>query len=123
MLQRIAICYAIAAAIYLTTSLRGQIVWIGALLTAYWLLMTLVPVPGYGAGRLDVEGNLAHYVDRIVLGAHNYRHTQDVGSGGDRQHAAGDRDGAVRGDGGAHPAGADAIWRSGRRGCSSRGTC
>src|SRR4051794_41599946 len=40
------------------------------------MLMTLVPVPGYGAGRLDVEGNLAHYVDRIVLGAHNYRHTR-----------------------------------------------
>jgi len=75
-LQRIAICYAIAAAIYLTTSVRGQIVWIGALLTSYWLLMTLVPVPGYGAGRLDVEGNLAHYVDQVVLGAHNYRHTK-----------------------------------------------
>src|SRR4051812_23850525 len=75
-LQRIAICYAIAAAIYLTTSVRAQIVWIGALLTAYWMLMTLVPVPGYGAGRLDVEGNLAHYVDSVVLGAHNYRHTK-----------------------------------------------
>jgi predicted acyltransferase len=75
-LQRIAICYLIAAAIYLTTRVRGQIIWILALLTAYWLMMALIPVPGYGAGRLDVEGNLAHYVDRIVLGAHNYRHTK-----------------------------------------------
>ena len=75
-LQRIAICYAIAAAIYLTTSVRGQIVCIVGLLASYWLLMTLVPVPGYGAGRLDVEGNLAHYVDRVVLGAHNYAHTK-----------------------------------------------
>jgi len=32
----------------------------------------MVPVPGYGPGRLDVEGNLAHYIDRIVLGHHNY---------------------------------------------------
>jgi predicted acyltransferase len=33
-------------------------------------------VPGYGPGRLDVEGNLAHYVDRIVLGNHNYSQTK-----------------------------------------------
>jgi predicted acyltransferase len=75
-LQRIAICYAIAAAIYLTTSIRGQIAWIAGLLVSYWMLMTLVPVPGFGPGRLDVEGNLAHYVDRIVLGAHNYNETK-----------------------------------------------
>ena len=75
-LQRIAICYAIAAAIYLWTGIRGQLAWILGLLAAYWLAMTLIPVPGYGAGRLDVEGNLAHYVDHIVLGTHNYRHTR-----------------------------------------------
>jgi predicted acyltransferase len=75
-LQRIAICYLIATAIYLTTHIRGQIVWIISLLGGYWLLMTLVPVPGYGAGRMDVDGNFAHYVDRIVLGAHNYAQTK-----------------------------------------------
>jgi len=72
-LQRIAICYLIAVAIYLTSSIRGQLIWIGGLLAGYWMLMTLVPVPGYGPGQLgDVDGNLAHYVDRIVLGSHNY---------------------------------------------------
>jgi predicted acyltransferase len=75
-LQRIAICYLIAAAIYLTTGVRGQLIWIVSLLASYWLLMTLVPVPGYGPGRLDMEGNLAHYVDRIVLGSHNYAWTR-----------------------------------------------
>ena len=75
-LQRIAICYLIAAAIYLTTRIRGQIIWIVSLLAGYWLMMTLIPVPGYGPGRLDVAGNLAHYVDRIVLGAHNYSWTK-----------------------------------------------
>jgi predicted acyltransferase len=75
-LQRIAICYLIAAAIYLTTKVRGQIIWIVSLMAVYWMAMTLIPVPGYGAGRLDVEGNFAHYVDQIVLGAHNYRHTK-----------------------------------------------
>src|SRR5882762_6510348 len=75
-LQRIAICYLIAVAIYLYTRVRGQIIWIVSLLAVYWLLMALVPVPGYGSGRLDVEGNLAHYIDRIVLGAHNYASTK-----------------------------------------------
>jgi len=76
-LQRIAICYLIASAIYLsTTTLRARVLWIVSLLTGYWLLMKLVPVPGYGAGQLDVEGNLAHYIDRIVLGRHNYSSTK-----------------------------------------------
>jgi predicted acyltransferase len=76
-LQRIAICYLIASAIYLaTTTVRARILWIVSLLAGYWLLMMLVPVPGFGSGRLDVEGNLAHYVDRMVLGQHNYRSTK-----------------------------------------------
>jgi predicted acyltransferase len=75
-LQRIAICYLAASAIYLFTRVRGQIVWILSLMAAYWLLMAFAPVPGYGAGRLDVEGNFAHYIDRIVLGSHNYRSTR-----------------------------------------------
>ncbi len=74
-LQRIAICYLAGAAIWLWTGRRGRIAWIVALLGVYWALMMLVPVPGYGAGRLDVEGNFAHYVDRIVLGRHNYAYT------------------------------------------------
>jgi len=75
-LQRIAICYAIAAAIYLTTGVRGQILWIVSLLTAYWLIMKLAPVPEYGAGYLDVDRNFAHHVDRLILGRHNYAHTK-----------------------------------------------
>jgi predicted acyltransferase len=75
-LQRIAICYAAASLIYLYTGVRGQIVWMVALLGSYTLLMFYAPVPGFGAGRLDVDGNLAHYIDRIVLGAHNYAQTK-----------------------------------------------
>jgi predicted acyltransferase len=75
-LQRIAICYLFTAAIYLTTRLRGQIVWIVSLMSAYWLLMAFAPVPGYGAGHLDVQRNFAHYIDSIVLGSHNYRWTR-----------------------------------------------
>ena len=76
-LQRIAICYLVASVIYLFTGIRGQICCIVALLAVYWALMTFAPVPGYGAGRLDVEGNFAHYVDHVVLGSHNYRPTRD----------------------------------------------
>jgi predicted acyltransferase len=75
-LQRIAICYFIGAAVYLNTRLRGQILWIIGLLAGYWALMMLVPVPGYGAGNLTVEGNFAHYIDSIVLGRHNYQATR-----------------------------------------------
>jgi predicted acyltransferase len=76
-LQRIGICYFLASAIYLwTPKVKAQIAWIVALLGAYWLLMAFVPVPGFGAGRLDVDGNLSHYVDWHVLGVHNYAGTR-----------------------------------------------
>jgi predicted acyltransferase len=76
-LQRIAICYLIASAIFLTTRWRMQIVWIVALLASYWLIMLLIPAPGYGAGDLAVGHNIANYVDRVVLGAHNYANTRN----------------------------------------------
>src|SRR5215467_3499434 len=76
-LQRIAICYLAASAIYLWCGVRGQIAWLAGLLAAYWLLMTYAPVPGFGSGRLDVAGNFAHYIDHLVLGTHNYRPTRD----------------------------------------------
>jgi len=75
-LQRIAICYLITAAIYLNTGLRAQVFWIVSLLAGYWIIMTLIPVPGYGPGNLDVERNFAHYIDSIVLGRHNYAATR-----------------------------------------------
>jgi predicted acyltransferase len=75
-LQRIAICYATASVIYLFSGVRAQMAWIAGLLGTYTVLMLAVPTPGYGPGRLDVEGNFAHYVDRVVLGPHNYVHTE-----------------------------------------------
>jgi predicted acyltransferase len=75
-LQRIAICYLIASAIYLTTGVRGQLIWIVSLLAGYWLVMMLVPVPGYGAGDFAVGHNLSNYIDQIVLGSHNYASTK-----------------------------------------------
>ena len=36
--------------------------------------MTQVPVPGFGAGDLSPDGNLAGWVDRLILGAHVWRY-------------------------------------------------
>ena len=49
-LQRIAICYLVAALIFLKTNLRQQIIITAALLVGYWLIMTFVPAPGFKAG-------------------------------------------------------------------------
>ena len=75
-LQRIAVCYLAAAVIYLFTSTRAQAVFTAVLLVGYWLVMTLVPVPGYGAGDLGPAGNLAAYIDRAVLGPHIWHYAK-----------------------------------------------
>jgi len=69
-LPRIAICYWIAASLFLFTKLRGRMVWIVGLLSGYWLLMKLYPVPGYGPGVLEQPGNFAQYIDGLVLQGH-----------------------------------------------------
>lgn len=71
-LQRIAICYLVAALLFISTRVRTQALVAVALLIGYWLLMTLVPVPGYGAPDLTRDGNLAAFVDRVLLAGHTY---------------------------------------------------
>lgn len=77
-LQRIAVCYFVSALLFLKLKAK-PLVWIAvAILAGYGLLMFLVPVPGYGAGNLTPDGNLAAYLDRILLrGTHLYRGTWD----------------------------------------------
>lgn len=69
-LQRIGLCYIFASAIYLWTGVRGQAAAVAILLGGYWAAMTLVPVPGYGPGVLEKEGNLAQFVDSKILAGH-----------------------------------------------------
>lgn len=76
-LQRIALCYFCSAVLFLTTRIETQATILGALLIGYGLLMTLVPVPGFGVGNLTKEGNLAAYVDRLLLSGHMYRKVYD----------------------------------------------
>jgi predicted acyltransferase len=72
-LQRIAVCYLAGAVLFLLTGWRAQAAVAVALLLGYWGAMTLVPVPGYGAGDLGPQGNLAAWIDRAVLGPHLWR--------------------------------------------------
>jgi predicted acyltransferase len=67
-LQRIGAAFLLASVVVLLTARRVQAMAIAALLLGYWAAMTLVPVPGHGAGDLGKDGNLAAYVDRAVLG-------------------------------------------------------
>lgn len=71
-LQRIAICYFVAAAIYLHTRVKVQVIWSAVLLAVYWAAMKLIPVPGYGAGVLDPVGNLGWYLDSNLLEGHTW---------------------------------------------------
>jgi predicted acyltransferase len=72
-LQRIAVCYLVAALLFLSTGWRAQATLVVVTLLGYWALLTLVPVPGFGAGNLGKEGNLAAWLDRTLLGAHMWR--------------------------------------------------
>jgi predicted acyltransferase len=66
-LQRIAVCYGIAAVILLNTGTRGQLVALVAVLVGYWALLANVAAPGAHPGDYSIEGNLAGWVDRHYL--------------------------------------------------------
>ncbi len=79
-LQRIAVCYLIAGLLYLATGgdeksrSRQTAIFttlIVVILAGYWALLKLVPVPGFGPGRLDSLGNLPAYVDRMIFGTNH----------------------------------------------------
>lgn len=73
-LQRIAICYGIAALIYLFTTTRTQAITLVAILAGYWALLTFIPAPeSHRAGDFSIETNLAGYVDRHFLPGKIYK--------------------------------------------------
>jgi predicted acyltransferase len=91
-LPRIGLCYGMVAVFVMLTARRdadgrGRLDprMIGgaaiAILASYAALMLFVPVPGHGAGQLTPDGNLAGYVDRMLLTpAHMWR--LGTGAGG-----------------------------------------
>lgn len=66
-LHRIAITYMIASIVVLNVRQKYLIVWAVAITLIYWLVLLLVPVPGFGAYNLTPEGNLSAYLDQLYL--------------------------------------------------------
>jgi predicted acyltransferase len=66
-LGRIGLAWFFAGIIYLNFNLKGQIAWFWGLLIGYWAAMMFIPVPGYGAGVLTMNGSLESYIDRLLL--------------------------------------------------------
>lgn len=92
-LQRIGLCYALGTIICVLAARRGEggrlafnlpvtIVASVALLAVYWLAVAFVPVPSFGAGRLDSYGSLPAFIDRQVFTiAHLWRGATTPGMG------------------------------------------
>jgi len=76
-LQRIAVCYGVTALIVLTLDTRAQALITMALVTGYWLVMALVPVPGQHSAGISMDTNLAAYVDSALLHDHLLHPTWD----------------------------------------------
>ncbi len=76
-LQRIAVCYFLASLVFIYAKPKTQYVICAVVLVGYWLAMALIPVPGFGHPDLSVQGNIASYLDRVVLGAHKWKPDYD----------------------------------------------
>ena len=72
-LQRIALVFLVAALLFLKTSVRTQIILSVIILISYWLLLTLVPVPGVGIANLEPNTNLGAWLDYSLLKNHLWK--------------------------------------------------
>ncbi|HSV96441.1 MAG TPA: DUF5009 domain-containing protein [Spirochaetota bacterium] len=79
-LQRLALCYLMGSLVFLAS--RRPALWCVAalaLMAAHWAVLAFAPVPGYGPGVLEPEGNAAWYVDSRLFAGHTYRHAPAPG--------------------------------------------
>ncbi len=67
-LQSIAMGYLISALLFLHTRIKTQIVIAVTLLLGFWGAMEWITIQGYGGGNYTPDGNLAEYIERLVLG-------------------------------------------------------
>lgn len=67
-LGRIGVTGFLATLILLNTNTWRDIVyWLTGILIFYWLALLFIPVPGYGAGDLSMEGNMATHINSIIV--------------------------------------------------------
>ncbi|MEO6924517.1 MAG: DUF5009 domain-containing protein, partial [Acidobacteriaceae bacterium] len=82
-LQRIALCFFIAAMLYLwDRRLSSKIAILVVALLGYWILLRWVRVPGFGLPGVNVplfdpRANLTAYIDRRLLSGHLYNGYRD----------------------------------------------
>lgn len=60
-------CFAATLLYIYFPSFKSRIMWVAGILLSYYALVYLVPVPGFGAGDLSIEGNIAGWFDRHFL--------------------------------------------------------
>ena len=66
-LGRIGIAGFITTVLFLNFDSKKRLIVGGAILLVYYAAIFLIPVPGFGAGNLSFEGNLAGWFDRTFL--------------------------------------------------------
>ncbi|MFM9837978.1 MAG: acyltransferase family protein [Cyclobacteriaceae bacterium] len=69
-LQRISVVFLFCSLIYFKTNWLSQIRLVIILLVGYFILMTMVPVPDFGAANLEPETNLGAWLDCLLLNGH-----------------------------------------------------
>jgi predicted acyltransferase len=77
-LGRIGLAWMFAAIIFMNTKLTFRIIWFWALLIGYWLLLLLFPAHDLGSSdTFSQTGNLASYIDRLIMPGKLYRGNHD----------------------------------------------
>jgi predicted acyltransferase len=76
-LGRIGLAYLFAGLIVLNSGVRGQILWVVALLVGYWAALRFVPVPGFGAHDLAPGHTLTDWIDRQLIPGQLYQGDRD----------------------------------------------
>jgi len=76
-LQRIAICYLVAALLYYHFSIETLAGVAAGVLIGYWALFTFVPVPSTGLCSFTVDSNWHRFMDELLLPGRKYDGTWD----------------------------------------------
>jgi len=63
----IGMAYLWASIVVINFKPTGQVVCAAAILIVYAAMMNFIPVPGFGAGVITPEGNLASFIDRHIV--------------------------------------------------------
>lgn len=76
-LHRIAIVFLVCGLLFLRFSWKGQAIIGAIILVAYWIVMTMVPTPGYEMAMLEPGINTAAWIDSKLLPGKMWQGTWD----------------------------------------------